>query len=32
MSTRIATLSLNAAIDQTARVSGFTARRVNRVE
>jgi 1-phosphofructokinase family hexose kinase len=30
--TRIATLSLNPAIDQTARVSNFTAGRVNRVE
>ena len=30
--TRIATLSLNPAIDQTARVSSFTAGRVNRVE
>lgn len=29
---RIATLSLNPAIDQTARVSNFTAGRVNRVE
>jgi len=29
---RIATLSLNPAIDQTARVPGFTAGRVNRVE
>jgi len=32
MSTRIATLSPNPAIDETARVSGFTAGRVNRVE
>jgi hypothetical protein len=30
--TRIATLSLNPAIDQTARVPNFTAGRVNRVE
>ncbi len=30
--TRIATLSLNPAIDQTARVASFTAGRVNRVE
>ena len=30
--TRIATLSLNPAIDQTARVANFTAGRVNRVE
>ncbi len=32
MDTRIATLSLNPAIDQTARVPGFTAGRVNRVD